>query len=174
VSTFTVRGYDDAWRAMDLLGCGHADDLQIRFANCFIDVEASARIAGMASAQAYITLQRAIRRQFSWMKYGKRNARLTDRETAATEVRQVYHPNGRQIRYDITNPLNALAEAADEWDEHGPSTRSGRTACSPRRRARKSRKAGRAPRVSWAISSSRACRRGRRRASPNSGCSWRR
>jgi hypothetical protein len=120
VSTFTVRGYDDAWRAMDLLGCGHADDLQIRFANCFIDVEASARIAGMASAQAYITLQRAIRRQFSWMKYGKRNARLTDRETAATEVRQVYHPNGRQIRYDITNPLNALAEAADEWDEHGP------------------------------------------------------
>ena len=120
MSTVTVRGYGDAWRVIDLLGSGDASDLKIRFANCCIDIEASARIAGMASAQAFITLQRRVRRQFSWFKYGRRDVRLGDGDTAATEIRQIYHPNGRLVRYDITNALNAMAQAAEEWDEHGP------------------------------------------------------
>jgi hypothetical protein len=120
VSTFTVRGYDDAWQVIDILRRGESSGLKIRFANCYIDIEASARIAGMASAQAFITLQRRIRRQFSWFKYGRRDGRLSDKDKAATEIRQIYHPNGCLVRYDITNALNAMAQAAEEWDEHGP------------------------------------------------------
>ena len=120
MATFAVRGYDDAWQVMDLLSADGGVDLKVKFADCFIDIETTARIAGQASAQAFIMLQRSMRQQFSWLKYGKRNARLDPREKKATEIIPHYHRSGRVIRYDVTGPLNAMAGAVEEWSEHGP------------------------------------------------------
>ena len=96
------------------------ETLKIKFSNCFVDVENTVRIAAQTSARASIMLQKAVRREFSWLKYGKRNARLNPIERKATEIVAHYHRNGRTIRYDVTAPLNAMAHVVAEWDEHGP------------------------------------------------------
>ena len=41
-------------------------------------------------------------------------------ERRATEIVAHHHRNGRMIRYDVTSPLNAMAQVVAEWDEHGP------------------------------------------------------
>ena len=119
MSAVTVRGYDDAWQVMDRLAAG-GEPLKIKFSNCYVDVENTVRIAAQASAQASIMLQKAVRREFSWLKYGKRNAWLNPMERKATEIVAHHHRNGRMIRYDVTSPLNAMAQVVADWDEHGP------------------------------------------------------
>jgi hypothetical protein len=121
VITCTVRSFDDARAALDAFCSGAWNNVRLSFENCRIVVDNTDPIDRAISAHVFLELQRTMRRQYCWLKYGKRRVvELTQAEKIATEVGEWRAPDGRSVVYDVTKPLNTLAATVDEWGAMGP------------------------------------------------------
>lgn len=120
--TCTVRSFDDAIAVLKAVATGTVS--RLRFVDCRIVVDLSNPIDRALSAQVFLDLQKTLRRQYCWLKYGKRRVgELSRAELSATEVAEYYAPDGRCVVYDVTRPLNTLADTVDQWGNAGPQWR---------------------------------------------------